>query len=392
MGRIGLHLTIFLVFTSLSLVSRQQVGAGESVTGELVVLAEGDLWSGNFETNEVTRLVDLEYPIGCPPALSPDATRIAFGEDVTGIFRDTQVAIYEGTPPTDIWILDRTSGEVMRIAEQPEDRSEAIERSCPVWSPDGRSVAWIEKHEIITYDVFKKAMSAFSDQVDYGYQDAGSVLPHLQWGAHLSISTTTFGFPEGQYLLYIYDVEGIPQRHFIGNMNYREDSAAYFSYVGSHYRWVEFDDEWWIGLRFNRGEDYLMHPTTGQWVSLSEPPTLQLADEPANALRLRLHLGSDPFQFQWEILEPDGKINAIGEPGDKALVFMTPVISPDGQYVTYATGRERTMMVWEAATAHERPLGPDLAAEGLAWAPMIWRANGRATPIPAPTPYPYLTQ
>jgi Tol biopolymer transport system component len=144
---------------------------GQDVTRELLVLADGDLWSWHPETEQFTQRTHSGSIQQL--TLSPDGTQVAYAEDVSRLFAGTDVILYEGTPPTDIWVLDLTTDETQRIATQPEGLSSAAFRSPLTWSPEGTQLAWVRGHVIIIYDLVSDETTEFSRDVDFGFQDAG---------------------------------------------------------------------------------------------------------------------------------------------------------------------------------------------------------------------------
>jgi hypothetical protein len=378
--RVTLWIMMMCLFT-IPIQAMAQTGI-EFPSPPLMIVADGDLWAWHTDTQTLTRLVDLEYPIMGGLALSPDGTKLALSENVTGLFRATNVPIYEGTPPNNIWILDRATGETRQAAGQPDDLSSAFYRSRPVWSPDGAQLAWVESQGIVIYDVAGGYTRVFSDEVDYGFQDAGIVVPTVLWGSQLSISVTTFDVSPPGSVLYLYDAQGVRASYPIGTLDSYADSAAYIPYEGTLHRWVEYQGAWWVGVHFNRGEDYLLQPMTNEWVRLSEPPTLQRASWLENALQLRLNIHDQ--DYEWEILLPDGSLVPLE--GINHYDFSL-AISPDGQSLIYTTGQgnDKTLMLWQNGESHAFILNQEVEVEGLAWAPMLWHAAGEAVPVSAPT-------
>lgn len=205
---------------------------------QMLIVSDGDLWTWNPASGELTQRTDGIHMRH--PALSPDGSRLAYATDETTQFRGTRVILTGGTPPTDIWIMELASGETIHAAAQPADRSYAVMRSAPVWSPDGNQIAWVEDHRVMVYDLTAREQTIFSQTVDYGYQDAGVALPELQWGAAISSDVLTFANPNGSNVLYLYNTPE-PQVHIIGDIHHPGRSA-------STHRWVFYDDRWWVGL------------------------------------------------------------------------------------------------------------------------------------------------
>ncbi len=121
----------------------------------IIMVANGDLWawSGSDQSMEQLTFWGMNERL----ALSPDGTHVAYWSGAT-VFVDWLRTIEGGwggfDPPGNIWMLDISSGETYRVADQPagaiftgpddDDPGLYALRKPPIWSPDGQQLAWLE--------------------------------------------------------------------------------------------------------------------------------------------------------------------------------------------------------------------------------------------------------
>lgn len=110
------------------------------------------LWVGDLQSGEVRQLTDGEYDESAP-VVSPDGRWVAF-------ISDRNEAADE-RPNTDVYLVPAAGGRVTRVSTLPGLAYE------PRWSPDGRSLAWIEQQRPLDYgDIAYVWVSAVSGVTD----------------------------------------------------------------------------------------------------------------------------------------------------------------------------------------------------------------------------------
>jgi dipeptidyl aminopeptidase/acylaminoacyl peptidase len=102
---------------------RSHIWVASLKTGEANMITSGDDWNDN------------------DPQWSPDGAKIAFVSNRTG-------KEYEDNRNTDVWVIDATGGELLKISDHQEGDN------SPRWSPDGKTIAFVgrvreEQHQKI---------------------------------------------------------------------------------------------------------------------------------------------------------------------------------------------------------------------------------------------------
>ena len=120
--------------------------------------------------------------------MSPDGTRVAYNSWAT----ITVDAINAGRPvagftPSNIWVLDITTGTANFISTQPANTTftgaatdVAVMRSTPEWSPDGTLLTWTEillpnyTRQLAIYDFNTQMTTIIVPNLPQPYVDAGN--------------------------------------------------------------------------------------------------------------------------------------------------------------------------------------------------------------------------
>ena len=148
------------------------------------------------ETGEVTVIADSEPSSGA--TLSPDGTMIAYRSEAVGVREaiDDQIVNLPSQIPSNIWLWEVGSEESVLIAGQPEEATISadigfeymVERSVPVWSPDGTQLAWGEfnldtwTYQIMVYNLEDETVAVLIEEPPSGFQDVVFYPYPPSWG------------------------------------------------------------------------------------------------------------------------------------------------------------------------------------------------------------------
>jgi dipeptidyl aminopeptidase/acylaminoacyl peptidase len=90
------------------------------------------IWVIDVASRQATEVAHGEFAVRGTPSWSPDGTRLAFGASPTPMLRDLR---------GDVYILTLATRQLEKISAAPH--SPATELARPVWSPDGRTLAFV---------------------------------------------------------------------------------------------------------------------------------------------------------------------------------------------------------------------------------------------------------
>ena len=316
----------------------------------------GDLYTYNIGDDTPKRLTNSGNITA--PALSPDGKTIAYAAIAESILDEAETGKYtfdiDRDDPMDMWLMDKTTHQVTRIAEQPNDNP-TIFRSSPVWSPDSQQLAWFtwdgtsEGGSVVIYDLAtgKSTLTASGLMMNMG--DAGMFnLPNLiGWGGQIAHTVFRVDNVDQALCLETIDKSGSIGRQIIAHTDYLP-----------RIMWVKHEDSWWVATQTMEDKWQLIQPDTGKQIDQPTIPLLQLAN--GNGPKLK------PDSTAWKILAENGAIVPIPSEGLAA-------IAPDGKSVVNL--RERKAFVWRGGQEIV-PLLPGKTADweiiSLVWSPMIW--------------------
>jgi hypothetical protein len=345
-------------------------------------LGYGDLFAYTPGDSESFRLTNWDY--NRTPALSPDGTMIAYQSVPEAVVQQIEAGDYffdyDQDAPSNIWMMNVTTLDAVRIAEQQPVQSaigRALLRSKPVWSPDNQQIAWLEfepvtdrlSGQLVVYDRPSQTSRIWATGLNMGYFDGGIVhIPGLDgWASHIAQTKWTYGIPEdfapeissydAGYVTTFIDENGAQRSEPVSIT-----LADVMSYQAYTWFWTRRGGMWFFAIHYPSGWQ-LLNPSTGERLALSEPPLLQTPS--GNGLKLRQQ------EKQWFVRNLDGSESLL--PASATQV----AIAPDGNAVAYVDGGKAYL--WhpdQPATLLLPPAEQGWQILSLAWSPMIWNADG----------------
>jgi hypothetical protein len=355
----------------------------------LVALVDNNLYGWTPGESALTQLTSTNY--GLLPSVSPDATEIAYGVyapiTIDAVARTGGIG--GGSMPSDIWLLNSSTGETRPIAVQPENASfftegvddYAISRSQPMWSWDGMMLAWAEHvyplqqndvmvHDFATgtsrvlYDAFPE-QAMVSGPMSLTWVGPFVVVRSIGADASNNFTDTFFVIGADGSL-----VQTIPMPEEINIQRFemvQQNGRAYLGVMGNDASWTLYDPV--SGVQ----EPLQGYVETFAW----------LAAETSLALEPRQDESGNPI---WQAHD------SLGRPVERyatARYYPTEriTLSPDGQTVAFAfydaDARvfEDTVRVQSGSTGGNMPDAvEDPFVWAFVWGPMSWRSRIRSTP------------
>jgi Tol biopolymer transport system component len=128
----------------------------------------GDIYTWNIASQSLKQLTSWGF--NSAPHVSPDGKWLAYSSvSQAAVTAMTQGQAVNADSLANIWLLNPSTEEAIRIADQPQNATYAsgnlISRQGPVWSPDGTSVAWIEEdthgERVAIYTLSSKSTTTF---------------------------------------------------------------------------------------------------------------------------------------------------------------------------------------------------------------------------------------
>lgn len=342
----------------------------------------GDLWAWSGQNNPLKQLTNWHYNIF--PSLSPDGKFVAY--DSVPQFAITPEC--NGWRPFNIWLLEISTGNAIRIADQPpkasycgSDAFSFIRRPRPAWSPDSKFLAWGESYiysgtsgnghipyRLVVYDVAKRSQRIVVADLP-GDQQITNGQP-VDWGERGITDAANSATDEPiRTTVYTYDADG---KHLFTKA-FDDTSPCLLGGVAS--RWVKNGTDTVLAVCINY-QTILLDPTSGKQTELSADFELYNPDVP-DALSLILTAGENGGA-QWRVAVPgqsDHEIDAVS-----ATMYMTAdaldtvAISSDGQQVAYV-GKDGLYVYDRNGEITKIPVSLEKDQEliWLGWGHMAWR-------------------
>lgn len=384
MKRASVLLPALLAFIGVAAVGAQ----AELPDAPVVILANNNLYAWTPESEFPTMLTMNGYIE--PPAVSPDATEIAYAAyapiTIDALMRTGGIG--GGALPSDIWVMNPATRQTREIAVQPPDASffvegvpdKALMRSQPVWSPDALKLAWTEQ----TYPGMERSLMVYNFATGNARaiatdlpEQAGVPVPlDLIWGGpYIVLRSTTM------------DAE----LRFVETLLVYDDTGTLVSTIGidpervlGDYIWLEQDGQMLIGVRYADGWA-AFDAETGAEAPLNGTPEMVAALAPDTSLSLAPTVDETGREI-WQAYD------AAGQPGNRfssAPYYATEriTLSPDGQAVAFSdyfpetrTYENTVRVVSGNAGANIPDVADDPLVRAVVWGPVAWRVRGPAAP------------
>jgi WD40-like Beta Propeller Repeat len=131
-------------------------GASSDLSRPMVFVVDGNVWSyassgaaSNTASNTGLRPQrQTSWAHNWGPSLSPNNRYLVYSSDARAAVEtcDDRDDCGEATLPANIWLRNLNTNRSSRIADQPAGHpiKNGVQRSRPIWSPDGGSIAWTE--------------------------------------------------------------------------------------------------------------------------------------------------------------------------------------------------------------------------------------------------------
>lgn len=389
----GMLITALLLILSLGATTRAQ-----SINDTLYAFHEGDIWAWQpGQTPE--QLTTWGYNSG--PVIAPNGSLLAYrsvaSEAVQEIEGGEGIA-YAGDAPSNIYIMTVSNQNFERIAAQSAQR---IWRSSPVFSPDSTRIAWAEMRgdfqpsvDVVVYDTRNGSTRTIA-AIETGYQDAGFLMPVLQWGeggiARLvyTFSGTGPGDAASSTPNLYWDIinpdTGAVSRHTVGDLSNPDN------FIRTWF-WAQHGGQEQIAYATQSGAWYVLNPQTGAREPLQSAPMLVRENGDRSVALTPVLLDTQTTTgVAWDF-SSNGNTVRLPFEAYSVAAGADPAISPDGRYVGW--NEFGTVRTWDSATQSPNRVlsSPNFNARvnlgpiTVAWSPMRWVTDGRTGDSPTPTP------
>jgi len=350
----------------------------------LLMTVRGALWSWQ-QGQKPQPITGEQY--NHEPVLSSDGRYLAYAADhqlAIDLLKEGLISS-QNNIPRDIWLVDRLQNTLIRVAEQPLNasfrkgsNSNYVARSRPTWSPDGRSLAWMEFRVDAAHPSGTSQIVIYHLQTEnYDYaqipsqSDIPEVIMPILWGkAGLSIIDAT----NGDYHLFLLN----EQAEIISDTLIDSESAV----VNNPH------DLFWL---LEGEKEYLatpsspemLDPQTGETVIMNG---LYVLSNPLVKSSIRIILAPRETRengiVNWYIIDSGGRTLSIPDVGPRMSFPLNFAVSPDGQDIAFVdqSGDNALVMVYHDGhflqVLDETQLPDSLVypgVQGITWAKNEWK-------------------
>ena len=370
------------------------ISAGQPQNPDIYAWLKGDIWRISIADGAAAQLTRSGYSGG--PVLSPDGRHIAYLQAASSIVnaaRARTTSQYAGSPAADIWIVDISSGQFDRIADQSGASAAGIRRSVPAWSPDGRRLAWLQidpglqphdRASLQIYSLDSRAARTLASDLALGSSASDVQLPALQWGDGGIARLLVAGDPSPRQLLELYDPGHGGRRQY--ELGWAGDRGAWARDVfwarhGGRAALLLGIQDYWLAL----------DPRDGSRARLSDPPRLKNRQLEGGLQLMPVAMASGGgWQFRWHALIHGGSSDT-GFISSAVGGQHQPALSSSGQQMAWQGGDRISIWYPGIATqersqsiAHKAFPIPDPIS--VVWAPTEWITSGRDAGFTVVTP------
>lgn len=369
-----------------ALMSQTAAAQGLAVGGAVANM-HGDLYEYDPNSGAVRRLTEWGY--NSMPVQSPDGRYIAYMSISEEAVRANDMQTLAGAVRSNIWLLDRQTGEFTRIAAQ---SGAGFFRGEPFWSPDSLTLGWSETDagdnaynaaRIVLYNLNTRTPRTLAP-LDLGFQDGGLSLPLLMWG-EFGITRLLYSVPMGEgdfaITLEVYNPNNGTRT------DYPVGSTGTESTIVIDYFWVQHSAGAQVAYVTRTGQWYLLDVRDGTTRALNSAPSLATSIGRDTYILTPFIAQTEPLMWGWNVDANNGQ--------SYTLPYSTYVISRWGQP---ALGGDNVL--WNATTHVMRwntsLLSGSVGAEpeGIAtpynfppavvWQPTTWFAQDGSVQQPTP--------
>ena len=327
----------------------------------------GDIYTWNTASQSLKQLTSWGYNFA--PHISPDGKWLAYRsvsqEAVSAI---TQGQAMNAESLANIWLLDPYTEEALQIAKQPQNATyksgNLISRQEPVWSPDGTSVAWVERdthdERVAIYTLSSKSTITFPLNLPPGCCEGAS---HTLYFGRAGIAITNQeGTPTTtSEVIYVFNTPGQQLAKIALGGNF-----------GMQYGWItDGNNHEYFGGDMNgvlTVADPLGNP---QLVALQGYPEMYNPNAPEGLTAYPVKIPS-----QWAITRHGQKLAEINDIWDASDIS----IAPDGQGIVYQLNAEGANtpggnVYAYLANGQTIPITPPSRVLAVTWGATAWRIH-----------------